>query len=543
MSGWVESKLPCPVCPSSDAYSINDKGWGKCFVCGVNIKEYGEDEEPEPRKKQMTTKDLSLVPVGEIRYLPARKITEETCKKFGYSVSQKNGKVVQVAPYRKKGTIVAQKLRGKNKKFQTTGDFKDVELFGQHLWPSSGKKLVITEGEIDCMSVSQLQGNKWPVVSLPTGAQSAVSAIKTNLEWVISFEQIILMFDGDDVGKEAAQAVAEMLPTGQAFIAELPLKDANEMLLAGRGQEVIQAIWNAKPYRPDGIISIDEILDDIEKPIEWGLPWWIPELTEYTFGRRWGEIYAFGAGTGIGKTDFLTQQIAYDVTELHEKAGVIYLEAKPTDTGKRIAGKVDGVRYHVPDVEHDKEQLRKTLGNLKGKVFFYDSWGETDWDIVKGKIRYMATGLGVRLFFLDHLTAMADTSNEKESIEQLMKELAGLANELNIIIHFVSHLSTPEGKAHEEGGRVMIKHFKGSRAIGFWSYFMFGLERNQQATDEDDRKVTVFRILKDRYTGQATGKLINLGYTASTGLLYPMKEPDADAYGFTDEGVTANSDY
>ncbi|KKL71542.1 hypothetical protein LCGC14_2093850, partial [marine sediment metagenome] len=202
---------------------------------------------------------------------------------------------------------------------------------------------------------------------------------------------------------------------------------------------------------------------------------------------RWGELYAFGAGTGIGKTDFMTQQIAYDVKVLGEKAGVIYLEAKPTDTGKRIAGKVDGVRYHVPDEAWDKEQLRKTLGDLKGNVYFYDSWGETDWEVVKAKVRYMATALGVRIFYLDHLTAMADTSNEKESIEQLMKELAGLANELNIMVHFVSHLSTPEGKSHEEGGRVMIKHFKGSRAIGFWSYFMFGLERNQQAEDVNER--------------------------------------------------------
>lgn len=543
MSEWVERNLPCPVCPSSDAYSINDKGWGKCFSCGANIKEDEDAEDTQPRRAKVASTGAPLFPTGEIKGLTARQITKETCQKFGYSVSRHKGKLVQLAPYRKKGVITGQKVRGKNKAFMTTGDFKNVELFGQHLWGSGGKKVVITEGEIDCMTVSQLQGNKWPVVSLPTGAQSAVSAVKTNLEWLMQFEQIILMFDNDEAGRTATQEVAEILPTGQAYIAELELKDANEMLLAGKGKDVITAIWNAKAYRPDGIISIDEILDDIEKPIEWGLPWWLERLTAYTYGRRWGELYAFGAGTGIGKTDFMTQQIAYDVKVLGEKAGVIYLEAKPTDTGKRIAGKVDGVRYHVPDEAWDKEQLRKTLGDLKGNVYFYDSWGETDWEVVKAKVRYMATALGVRIFYLDHLTAMADTSNEKESIEQLMKELAGLANELNIMVHFVSHLSTPEGKSHEEGGRVMIKHFKGSRAIGFWSYFMFGLERNQQAEDVNERQVTTLRILKDRYTGQATGELIRLGYTAQTGLLYPMKDADEDPYGFTDESGTSSSDF
>ena len=100
-----------------------------------------------------------------------------------------------------------------------------------------------------------------------------------------------------------------------------------------------------------------------------------------------------------------------------------------------------------------------------------------------------------------------------------MKEMAGLANELGIIIHFVSHLSTPEGKPHEEGGRVMIRHFKGSRAIGFWSHFMFGLERNQQAEDPEERQQTTLRVLKDRYTGRATGATFRMRYAPSTGLL------------------------
>lgn len=457
---------------------------------------------------------------GECKALVKRGITEETCAKFGYRVGEFQGKNWQIAPYYKDGRIVAQHIRSATKDFKWLGESKDVELFGQHLWGSGGKMVVITEGEIDCMTVSQLQGNKWPVVSIPSGSKSAKKAIQSNIEWLESFETVILMFDMDEPGQDAVADCAPLFSPGKCKVASLPLKDANEMLLANRGQEVVRAIWNAKEYRPDGLVSIDELIEEIEKPVEWGLPWWLPSLTTLTYGRRWGEIYALGAGTGVGKTDFLTQQIAFDVLELKMPVGVVFLEQKPVETGKRIAGKVDGARYHVPDAGWDLNQLKATLTNLKGKVTFYDSWGETDWDVVKAKIRFMAVAQGIRLIYLDHLTAMADTANEKESIEQLMKEMAGLANELGIIIHFVSHLSTPEGKPHEEGGRVMIKHFKGSRAIGFWSYFMFGLERNQQAENEAERQITTFRILKDRYTGQATGKVITLGYDAETGRLF-----------------------
>lgn len=535
MSGWVRTHLPCPSpdCGSSDAFSINDRGWGKCFSCGRNFR-VGEEEQVGRQVARKTVPDRSLVPFGEYRALTKRGLTEETCRKFGYFVGEFNGKTVQVAPYyNKEGQLVAQKVRFPNKDFITTGDFKKVSLFGSQLWGSGGKKLVITEGEIDAMTVSQLQGHKWPVVSVPNGAQGAANSIKDNLEWVMSFEEVILMFDMDDPGREAAVKVAELLPPGKAKIASLPLKDANECLVQGKGEEVIRAIWNAREYRPDGIVDIDELIEEIEKPIEMGLPWCFPTLTKYTYGRRPGEIYAVGAGTGVGKTDFLTQQIAFDVTELQERVGVIYLEATPVETGKRIAGKIDGVRYHVPDAGWSLEQLRATLQSLKGKITFYDNWGSTEWDVIKKKIRFMVVSKGIRLIYLDHLTAMADPSNEKESIETLMKEMAGLANELGCIIHFVSHLSTPEGKPHEEGGRVMIRHFKGSRSIGFWSYLMIGLERNQQAEDEDERQTTTLRILKDRYTGQATGKTILLGYDSETGRLFE-KEGQAEDYGFDD---------
>ena len=115
--------------------------------------------------------------------------------------------------------------------------------------------------------------------------------------------------------------------------------------------------------------------------------------------------------------------------------------------------------------------------------------------------------------------------------------MAGLANELQIIVTFISHHSTPEGKSHEEGGHVSIKHFKGSRAIGFWSYFMFGMERDQQSDDPDIRGTTLLRILKDRFTGDATGILIYLGYDRDTGRMYEKAMP-AKANAFKDETET-----
>ncbi|MDQ0392637.1 hypothetical protein [Labrys monachus] len=62
-------------------------------------------------------------------------------------------------------------------------------------------------------------------------------------------------------------------------------------------------------------------------------------------------------------------------------------------------------------------------------------------------------------------------------------------------------------------------------AIGFWCHYMFGLERDQQHEDERWRSITVFRVLKDRYTGRATGEVIYLGYDRDTGTLFETEAP------------------
>jgi len=431
--------------------------------------------------------------------------------------------------------VVAQKVRGPGKSFYTTGDFSEVALFGQHLW-NGGKRILVTEGEVDCLSGAQMLGN-WPVVSIPSGAAGAVKAIKANIEFLESYEIVVFGFDMDEPGRKAALECAMLLSPGKAAILDIPFKDINEMLVEGQVKQFVSAFWEAQEYRPDGIVRLSDIKDKVLNPPEIGLPWWCPTLTKLTYGRRWGESYAFGAGTGIGKTDFLTQQIQYDTDVLGLKVGLFFLEQPPAETAKRVAGKFAGKRFHVPDGSWTKAELSEIMDRLDAAdlLFFYDSFGATDWDVIKGGITYLAQARGVRVFYLDHLTALAAAEDdEKKALERIMADMAQLAMRLQIIIHFVSHLATPEGTPHEEGGRVKIRHFKGSRAIGYWSHFMFGLERNTQEEDETLRAITTFRVLKDRFTGQSTGHLVYLKYEAATGRLVETEAPDEA--GFKDEG-------
>lgn len=524
---------PCPECGSKDNLARYDDGHAHCFGC--DYFEKGTDDESGAATRPVVKKNKDLIN-GEIKALPKRRITEETCKHFNYRVGTFSGKTVQIAPYYKDGKEIAQKIRFANKEMIFLGSPKHPPLFGQQKWRDGGKRLVVTEGEIDAMTISQLQGNKWPVVSVPNGAQGAAKSFAQNLEFLESYEKVIIAFDMDEPGREAAIEAAEMLSPGKAHIAELPAKDANEAHLQGLSDKLMSCLWDAKPYRPDGIVSVSDIVDDAMKPIERGLDWPWPELTKLTYGRRRAELYAFGGGTGCGKSTAFKQIAKHIMENDGLPVGGIFLEEQPRLTLRTLAGMMMGKRVHVPDVDYDEAELLATIQSLENRVFFYRHFGASSWDTIKSKIRYMVRAIGIKDIFLDHLTAVAaaiENADERKAIDKIMAELGSLVQELDCTIYFISHLTTPEGKSHEEGGRVLEKQFRGSRSIAYWSHFMFGIERDKQ----DPNGVTTFRVLKDRYTGDSNGLRFGLAYDTETGLLNecPLPSSTSDGSEFSDE--------
>ena len=534
---------PCPACGSEDNLARYSDGSAYCFGCEHHEKGDGSvndesTESPFGAAEGGAKKKPRDFLQGEFRPLSKRRISEETCRKFGYQVVERNGVTLQVADYRRDGKLVAQKVRDPSKKFNVIGDGKNMPLFGQHLWRDGGKKLIITEGEIDALTVSQLQDNKWPVVSLPAGAQSAKKCIAREIEWVETFESVVLCFDMDEPGQKAAIEVAEMLAPGRTKIVTLPLKDASDMHMAGRSKELIAALWEAKTYRPAGVVGIEDVIEEAVNPPEIGRPWPWETLTKVTYGRRYGEMYGFGGGTGCGKSTIFKQVAAHIIEHENTPVGMLMLEEAVAHTAVTLAGMSVGQRLHVPGEAPDPAAVRAAVEKLRGKAYFFDTRRDAyDFDTVAAKIKYMAHSLGCRDIFLDHLTAVAATieDDERKAIDRIMQKLAALAEQLNITLYFVSHLTTPEGKPHEEGGRVMERHFRGSRSIAFWSDFLFAIERDKQDTDG----VTTFRVLKDRFTGDGNGVTFGLSYDRESGLLdecpLPMPSEKESPFALDDE--------
>ncbi len=530
---------PCPECGSSDNLGRYSDGHGFCFGC--NYYEHGEGDASTTKSRPERRTDL--LSGGDYKALTKRGINEATCRKFGYQVGTYNGSPVHIAPFHDKdGIICSQHVRFPNKDFIWVGEPKQAGLWGQQLWRDTGKMVVVTEGEIDAMSISQLQDNRWPVVSIKSGATGAKKDVAKALGWLEGFETVVFALDMDDVGKAAALECAQLLTPGKAKIWNCPLKDANEMLVAGRSKELLDAIWGAKAYRPDGIVPADETWDLLmqDNPGD-SIPYPWATLQAKEDGMRLGEIITFCAGSGVGKSQ-VTRELTIHLAKHGQKVGVIALEENVKRTVRGLVSILVNKPIHRESVRKavPVDDLKTAWDFLNGKIFFYDHCGVLDPDNIIQRMRYLYHACGCKYIVLDHVSIMVSgdaTGDERRNIDNLMTNLGKLVSELNICLLLVSHLKRPDGKPLEEGGRTSLSLLRGSGCIGQISHTVIGQERDQQ--DEERSNITTLRILKARFTGE-TGEAGELVYNPETGRMAEQGEFEHDAANSSVSGV---SDY
>ena len=508
-------KESCPKCKSKNNLARYDDGHAHCFTDGCDYYEKANGEVKQIKKK------ISGLIDGEIKALNKRHITQETCKHFNYKVGTHNGSTVHIATfYNKDDLAVAQHLRFPNKNFSWVGTTKEkLKLFGQTSGRDS-RMLVITEGEIDAMSISQLWNNKYSVVSINSGVAGAEKDIKNNIEWIEKFETVVFCFDNDEVGLSSAKKCASLLRPNKAKIAKLPMKDANDMLVAGRGGEVIDAIWQAPVFRPDGIIlgedtwellKEEDNVSTVQYPFE--------QLNTKTAGLRLGEIVVFCGGSGIGKSQ-VCREIAYHLIKNDEPVAYIALEENVKRSIRGLVSLELNKPIHLEDVRKEipEDKLRKAWEAISSKAMFYDHWGSLESDNLINRIRYLVRGCGCRWVILDHLSIVVsglENIDERRTIDNTMTALRSLVEELNIGLILVSHLKRPDGnKGHEEGVTTSLSQLRGSHAIAQLSDICIGIERNIQ--DSENSNYVTVRVLKNRFTGDC-GVASILSYNKETG--------------------------
>lgn len=554
--GRVVAREACPECQKKGRDNKGDNlaryadGSAYCHSCSYFEPAAGKDGKAREvnRMEKSSTTVAQVEGLSSVKALPERGISYKIAERYGVRVSvdeQTGENAVHYYPYFHKGKLVGYKQRRLPKAFSSIGSMSDVGLFGQQIYEGNNRKLLIlTEGEIDCLSVAEIlenAGKEYAVCSVQNGAdaEGTIKApLRAQAEFFASFEKVIICFDNDGPGEVYAQAVADWLCTitkvGIMPVADHfgEFKDVNDLLCRSGTQRFWSAFKNTKEYQPESIVKASSIsLEKLKVVPEKGFapPW--PELAHMLQLRK-GELTVVCAGPGLGKTTFIRELTACAGLEQGAKIGVMSLE-DPVDIAMRQYIALDCSVPHSRLMFNPNcvtpEQYEHSYHRVadEDRFVFFDSSRYLDFDALMNKVQYFAKSINCDFLVIDNLTLVAARSSdndERRAIDAVMASLAAIVTDTGCGIILVNHLNRNNKKSPNNGDMVTLQDLRGSGSIDAFAWNVWALERNQQSEDEVEKNKLLVRILKNRTFGR-TGVAGYLQYNPDTGRLI---EPSVD---------------
>lgn len=534
MGKIVKRHQPCLSCDSHDARQIYEDGTSFCFSCRSWFPPEGEEKVTASSEKESTLspkgikKDIEEILTFGHRGFVERDIKKNICEHYGVRVSYNSSGEIDTHyyPYDNNAAFKVRKLP---KDFKWVGN--STKLFGLDKFEGGGKRLIITEGEIDALSVAQASFNKYqrfyPVVALSSASIVEKSLLESR-DWIRSFKEVVLCLDSDEAGQEATQKAIRIIGIDKVKIAKLPGKDPNEVLVKHGWERLMQCIFDAMPFVPAGIIGKNQLWDALQNynNVE-SVPYppCLDGLNSKIKGMRGGEIALFISGTGSGKSTVLREVMLHILeTRRDAKIGVVSLEESPAETARKLAGMK--LQKNPAKEEIPIDELKVGFDSVFGddRVVLLDHQGSINDNSIVDQLEYMCL-VGCKYLFIDHITILVsegvDNLTGNEAQDKVMNDLLRLVKRHpDVWIGLVSHLRKAQSgkRSFEEGRLPSIDDIRGSGSIKQISFDIISFARNLTAKDEKVRNSIKMRILKSRYTG-LTGTVIGAVYNYDTGRL------------------------
>jgi twinkle protein len=510
---------------SKDNLAVYSDGQTHCFSCGKHG--FSTENKKKQRKNIYFVKDNKHETVqtnddddswihdyrGEFCSLTDRNLRAETLEKFKVKCEKDaDGKIIKhhYPYYNQKGEMVGMKTRlVDSKKFFCSGNASsDNQLFGQNLFQAGGKFVTVLEGEIDALSGFEASGSRWANVSVGVGVQ-CVANIKANLEWLDSFETVVICFDNDEVGRESAQKIAPLLGPNKCKILTLAkYKDVSDYVSNNDSKAYIDEWWNySKEYTVSGVATVEDMrnaLLDYRDTELIPLPESFGNLNYMMRGGiARGELVSIIAHTSIGKTTILNELIYHFATETEEKIGCFMVEDSIDETIRKVVSVSTGENLQLvkPEELNVDSIMDEALdiGFASRIQLHNDGGGSIDLEEMFSKIRYFVKGLNCTVILVDPLhTAIKNLSNE--NIEEVMDRFIKLCKETKVAVILSTHTRKPDDGSHPH--KISEYDVKGSGAIPQACHTNILFSRDKLAEDEYTKNSTRIRVPKLRRTGQ-----------------------------------------
>ena len=384
-----------------------------------------------------------------ITYLESRKITAATAEKYQITVQSKHKNIVVFPFLDEKGNMPFIKYRktdfnpavDKGKEW-CEANCKPI-LFGMYQCNLDNKTLILTEGQIDSLSVAESGIEN--AVSVPFG-KNGFTWIPYCWEWMQNFDTLIVFGDCEN---GTITLLDEMRKRFEGTVKAVRqqdykgCKDANELLQKYGKEAVKQAVNNAERVAIDRVKEIA----DIEAVDLFSLPKISTGITGIdkvlSGGIYLGQTVILTGKRGDGKSTLGSQILANALD--NGKSVFAYSGELPDYFFKRwldfqIAGQQAGsVNYFIPD-----SKVHKISEWYRGRAYLFDNQSTEDNELeyLLSTIEKAIQQYGIQLVLLDNLMTALDIGLDIDlyrAQSKFVDKLVKISKNYNVAVILVVH--------------------------------------------------------------------------------------------------------
>jgi archaellum biogenesis ATPase FlaH len=393
------------------------------------------------------------------------------------------------------------------------------------------RPLVLTEGEIDCLSV--LESGWKNVCSIPSGAGKNKDAwIEKNYEWLEQFNNIIVWFDNDPAGLQSRRDACARLGTWKTRFVNIPvkikkddkdifLKDANEVLFHLGKKAVLDYIETAEEVPIPDVTNLS-LAEDFDIDSAPGLVTSLGDLNNVVYKFIYGSLLILTGRKGSGKSVFLNQVFVCDALEAGEDvfiySGELGIPVLKNWIEFTMIGRENIEMKNKFSKKLDSEKLQVMRKWYDNRIWAYDSTCNDSDQIIDRAIN-ATRKFGVKIWILDNLMSLdigvTGDSNQWIKQKDLVVKLVSLAVRYGVLIVLVSHPRKVGSSALDIDRRLSVDDVAGSGDIGNIAHYILSVHRfgKKERAGEPDKRGGYKKgkepipfdvsidVLKNRYTG------------------------------------------
>jgi len=379
-------------------------------------------------------------------------------------------------------------------------------LFGHQLY-SGGKRLIITEGQIDCLSFAAAC-QKEHVVSIPFGA-SDLGWIENSWDFIVKYKEIYLAFDNDEAGQKAKETVAKRLGYERCRSVNLPAnyKDANEALI--EGYDLSLAIDSAVEFKPDKLVDACELVEEAIERMgagrreDQGTPFmgW-EEEESINFRLRPREMTIYTGHPNSGKSNCLYQLVAFLIFSMKEKVVVASLEEDAEDILGLIMIHALAHHYDKDDV-NVKQAFLEVGAELKGMLYFYKHRNRAPFEEVLKTAEFVIRKHGAKHFIMDSVAKTDLNIEDNTEANKFVGMITTSMNDTGAHYHVVAH--PRKGTNQDIKEMPGMNEIKGAASFGIETFNCITVWRNYT------KEIMMTQAIKYKDKGGFKSKYVKAG--------------------------------